>query len=294
MAPTPSYGDIAPFSWHGPLEDRYPLLLASPHSGRNYPAAFLDQSRLSVAELRLAEDPWVDHLLMPAVRALDVALIAANWGRSVIDLNRAADELDPDIFTSPLPVPVGDSAMRIAAGLGVLPRIAAPGLEIYRSRLRLEEAQSRLDAAHIPYHHHIGQRLQALRARYGLAILIDCHSMPSLPRGPGGRADVILGNRFGKSCGDFLSQRLAELFTALGLKVDYNQPYAGGYTTHHHGKPHAHIHAIQIEMDRSLYMDVRTRQPNGNFVTIAQGLQDILTALCADLANASPSALAAE
>lgn len=294
MASAHPSGDCAPFSWHGPAEDRYPLLLASPHSGRSYPQAFLAQSRLSVGELRLAEDPWVDHLLMPSVRALDLALIAANWGRSVIDLNRAADELDPEIFTSPLPAPTGDSAQRIAAGLGVLPRIAAPGLEIYRTRLSLEDADWRLRTAHRPYHGHIQQRLEAQQRQYGLAILMDCHSMPSLPRTSGGRVDIVLGNRYGQSCGDFLLDRLTELFTQLGLKVGHNHPYAGGYTTHYHGRPHHNIHAIQIEMDRNLYMDVRTRQPHGQFASVAQGLQDILTIFCAELATATPPALAAE
>ena len=294
MASAPTCGDCAPYSWHGPAVDHTPLLLASPHSGRSYPKAFLAQSQLSIPELRLAEDPWIDHLLLPAVRALDLALIAANWGRSVIDLNRGADELDPEIFSTPVPKASGDSAARISAGLGLLPRIAAPGLEIYRTRLPLKEAQWRLEIAHQPYHAAIEKRLAQQVQRYGIAILLDCHSMPSLPRTAEGRADIVLGNRFGRSCDDFLITRLSELFTQLGLKVGHNAPYAGGYTTHYHGRPQNHIHALQIEMDRSLYMDMRSRQPNAQFASLAQGLQDILTILASEIAALPPAALAAE
>ncbi|WP_017667839.1 N-formylglutamate amidohydrolase [Sandarakinorhabdus sp. AAP62] len=233
----------------GDADGRWPLLLTSPHSGRHYPPALLAASRLPLAQLRRAEDAFVDALLDGIA---GVPVLAATHARSWLDLNRRADELDPAMFDAPLAVPVVTTE-RVAAGLGVIPRLAGHGLDIYARALPAAEAAARLTRLHAPWHAEVNRILAAAGASHGAALLIDCHSMPS-PSGPR-PPQIVLGDCHGTSAHPAIVQAIEDHFGRAGWRVARNAPYAGGYTTRHHGQPGAGIHAVQIEIDRALYLD---------------------------------------
>lgn len=238
-----------PWRLTGETDGRWPLFITSPHSGRHYPASFLAASRLSLAQLRRAEDALVDALLDGIA---GVPVLAATHARSWLDLNRAADELDPGMFDGPISVPAAPGP-RVAAGLGVIPRLAAMGQEIYARRLASEEAERRIASHHRPWHELIADQLAATRARHGAALLIDVHSMP-MPHGPR-PPQIVLGDCHGQSADPAIMAAIEAHFRRAGWRVARNHPYAGGHTTHHHGRPASGIHAVQIEICRSLYLD---------------------------------------
>jgi N-formylglutamate deformylase len=264
------------FSLSGNEDGRWPLVLASPHSGREYPRSFLAASPLSLAQLRRAEDAFVDQLLDGVS---GVPVMRARWSRLFLDLNRAASELDPSMFDAALPVPVV-STERVACGLGVLPRIAGHGLDVYRCKLPIAEAARRLAALHLPWHSRVTSLLHQARTRHGFAVLIDCHSMPR----PSGTQppQIVLGDRHGRSASPALVALIEQHFQGAGLRVARNNPYAGGYTTEHHGQPAAGIHAVQIEIDRSLYMDQTRLVPGPGFAAVARQLQGLVRLLVAE------------
>lgn len=265
------------FSVTGDTDGRWPLVMASPHSGREYPPAFLAASRLSLAQLRRAEDPYVDELLDGVA---GVPVLRARFGRAWLDLNRDADELDPAMFEGrlqdarPLAFRTTD---RVSSGLGVLPRVAGQGLDIYRRRLTTAEAEARLRAVHAPWHSRIAELLARAHDRHGHAILVDCHSMPQ----PGGMlpAQIVLGDRYGTSASPMLMALIERHFTDAGWRVARNAPYAGGHTTAFHGNVAAGIHAVQIEIDRSLYVDAQRLQRNSGFDSVAAQLRALAGAI---------------
>lgn len=267
------------FSVTGDTDGRWPLVMASPHSGRDYPAAFLAATRLGFAQLRRAEDPLVDALLDGIV---GVPVLRARFGRAFLDLNRAEDELDPAMFDGPPPL-VPRLTDRVAAGLGVLPRVAAQGLDIYRRRLAPEEARQRLAALHRPWHRRIAELLTRARARHGHAILIDCHSMPQ----PAGSQppQVVIGDRHGTSAAPQLIALIETHFREAGWRVARNVPYAGGHTTEVHANPAAGIHTVQIELDRQLYMDLARFSRGPGFDRVADTLARLATRLTAAAAT---------
>ncbi|WP_310498170.1 N-formylglutamate amidohydrolase [Sandarakinorhabdus sp.] len=254
------------FSISGDSDGRWPLVMASPHSGRDYPSAFLAMARLPLAQLRRAEDGYVDGLLdgiagVPVLRALKA--------RAWLDLNRAPDELDAAMFDGPLPMPVVRSD-RVAAGLGILPRVAAHGMDIYSRQIPAAEAARRIAALHTPWHASLDRLLGLARAHHGHAILIDCHSMPS-PGGPR-PPQVVIGDRHGCSADPDLVTAIEAHFSGLGWRTRRNTPYAGGYTTERHGQPAKGIHAVQIEIDRALYMDSQKLLPHAGFAAVASAM----------------------
>ena len=261
-----------------------PLVLASPHSGRDYPDGFVAASRLTLAQLRRAEDAYVDTLLAPAVAA-GAPLIAARFGRSWLDLNRAPDELDPAMFVDPLAEHPDQSGDRVAAGLGVVPRVAGFGLDIYTGRLRLAEAQARLANVHAPYHAALAALIEAARARHGFAVLIDCHSMPTPPGVRGSTPEIVLGDLHGTSAGPRLTAAIEAHWARAGFRVARNVPYAGGFTTAHHSMVMAGVHVVQIEIDRALYMDPVRLLRHAGFERVAA----VLATLAATLIAATPT-----
>jgi N-formylglutamate amidohydrolase len=261
------------FSLTGDLDGRWPLVLASPHSGRDYPASFVAQSGLSLAQLRRAEDAHVDGLLNGVS---GVPVLRARWARAYLDLNRAADELDAGMFDGLLTLPVRASE-RVAVGLGVLPRVAGHGLNIYRGRLPAAEAARRIAALHLPWHSRLTALLQQARLRHGHAVLIDCHSMP---RPSGVRPpQVVVGDRHGTSAHPALVALVERHFADAGLRVARNLPYAGGYTTEHHGQPGTGIHAVQLEIDRGLYLDGTQLTPGPGFAAMQRLMLGLVRAL---------------
>lgn len=291
MVHHPSTAGQAPWTLSGDADGRWPLLLTSPHSGRHYPPALLAASRLSLLQLRRAEDAFVDALLDGIA---GVPVLAATHARCWLDLNRRPDELDPAMFDGPLPVPAAMTE-RVLAGLGVIPRLAGHGLDIYGRALAASEAAARLAGLHAPWHERVAGILAAARSRHGAALLLDCHSMPS-PTGPR-PPQIVLGDCHGQSAHPAIVQAIEDHFRRAGWRVARNAPYAGGHTTHHHGQPGAGIHAVQIEIDRALYLDAHRLTLHAGAGRVRAAMTGLVQRLVADwpqLVGAPPWAEAAE
>ncbi|EMD84150.1 N-formylglutamate amidohydrolase [Pacificimonas flava] len=257
--------------------DLPPIVLASPHSGRSYPDAFLNELACQEVDLRRAEDAWMDRIAGHAAERLDLPLIAARWGRTFLDLNRAAGELDPAVVED---VPAGPQSDRLRAGLGVIPRVATPGVSLYRRRLSSREARERIEAVHGHYHRALTQLLARARGAHPAVLLIDCHSMPPLRRSHGGGADIVIGDRHGTSCRTDIVEML-EASLSRHYAVCRNTPYAGGFTTQHYGRPEDGVNVLQVEISRSLYMDLTTLLP-------ARGIESVSARLCAAISELVP------
>jgi N-formylglutamate deformylase len=256
-----------------PAERRSCAVFSSPHSGSDYPAALLGRTLLDPLQIRSSEDAFVDELFARAPEA-GAPLLAARVPRACVDLNRAPDDLDPALiagasrrFLNP----------RIAAGLGVIPRVVADGRPIIEGKLPLAEAQRRIAAYWQPYHQRLRQLVAEARGAFGMAVLFDCHSMPhdalsAAPFVAGRRPEVILGDRFGAACDRWLLDLTAEAFAAAGFVVARNAPFAGGYITQTYGRPGQGVHALQIEIDRALYMDEARIERLPGFAEVAERL----------------------
>jgi N-formylglutamate deformylase len=227
-----------------------PFLFASPHSGRRYPASLLEKTRLDPTTLRRSEDAFVDELFAGVV-GLGAPLLAAQFPRAFLDVNRSSSELDAGMFDAPLDLPVDAPSPRVTAGLGVIPRIVRDGAEIYGHKLDACEAGARITQLYQPYHQTLAALMQEIHRRFGVAVLVDCHSMPSALSVP----DIVLGDRYGASASPALTQRAEAAFAREGFSVARNTPYAGGHTTVLHGRVSAGFHALQIEVNRALYLD---------------------------------------
>lgn len=269
-----------PFEIRSGAEQRVPFLFNSPHSGRYYPERFLAMARLDRNAIRRSEDCYVDELFGGAV-ALGAPMLAANFPRAYLDVNREPWELDPRMFAEPVPSFCNIRSARVAGGLGTVPKLVGEGLDIYAGRLPLAEAVGRIEAVYKPYHETLKRLLTRTHARFGFAVLIDCHSMPASIRvGDSGlRPDFIVGDRFGISATAALTETAIGLLTAMGYTVAHNKPYAGGFITEHYGRPARHLHALQIEVNRGLYMNERTFEKGAGFDALA----DDLTRFSADL-----------
>lgn len=269
------------------------VVFASPHSSRDYPESFLARTALDRNTIRSSEDAFVDQLFAPAPD-FGAPLLLAGAPRAFVDLNRGVDELDPALIVG---APRMGHNPRVASGLGVIPRVVANGRAIYRGKLPLAEARQRIARYWHPYHEALQGLLQESHDLFGQAILIDCHSMPheamdNVTRGLPRRPDVVLGDRFGAAAAPAIIERVEAAFTSAGLHVARNTPFAGAYVTQTYGRPSRNQHAIQIEIDRRLYMDERRIRPNGNF----NAFRDILRGVIAEIAEIgrSKTALAAE
>jgi N-formylglutamate amidohydrolase len=267
----------APFAVIEPLRRTTPLVFASPHSGQHYPAAFLTQSRLPLLSLRRSEDAYVDELFAAAA-SFGAPILTATLARAFIDVNRDPAELDPDMFAERLPMHVQRGSPRVQAGLGAIPRIAADGQDIYRRKLGVAEARERLSQVHSPYHGMLSALISEARAAFGCAVLIDCHSMPSCARGPL-QPDIVLGDRFGASCHPSVTGFVEAALQRMGYKVTRNTPFAGGHTTQSHGRPALGVHVLQVEINRSLYMDERTLARTGGFERVRADMTRLVAAL---------------
>ena len=250
-----------------PGDWRVPVVLASPHSGRDYPDDFLKATRLDPRTLRRSEDSFVDEIFGTGPQQ-GAPLLKALFPRAFLDTNREAFELDPEMFADALPDYVNTRSPRVAAGLGTIAKVVAHGHNIYKSKLPFSEALDRVTRYYQPYHAALHQIVDEAVGRFGFCMLIDCHSMPSNgngigPRRPGRRVDFVLGDCYGSACDSVITDTMETWLIDHGYVVARNAPYAGGYTTRHYGRPRAGVHAIQIEINRALYMDEHglTRKP---------------------------------
>ena len=287
--------DEQPFTILAPQTQRAPFVLCSPHSGRDYSRKFLAQSRLDPLTLRKSEDCFVDELFQDAA-LLGVPLIAARFPRAYLDVNREPYELDPELFAEPLPDYANCQSVRVVGGLGTIARIVADGEEIYRARLELNDALDRIDRLYFPFHAALEALIDQTRAKFGHAILIDCHSMPSarMAQSSGPRPDFVIGDRFGASCDVKLTRFLRDNLAAAGYDVQLNRPYAGGYITEHYGRPYRGVQAVQIEINRALYLNEMTFVRTPGFARLKRDLTEIASRLYASFCTASDRPAAAE
>ncbi|WP_380055598.1 N-formylglutamate amidohydrolase [Falsihalocynthiibacter sp. SS001] len=271
-----------PFTLKIPESRDTSVVFASPHSGREYGRRFLRKSILDEQMIRTSEDAFVD-LLFDSAPEHGAVFLAANFPRAFVDLNRNADELDSALIDG---IKKSAPNPRIASGLGVVPRVVSGGRPIYRGKIPQEEASTRIAEYWRPYHDTLYQIMADNRAKFGEAILVDCHSMPhealdGLVRSGMRRPEVVLGDRFGASAGDHIVSEIEDIFRRHGLTVARNTPFAGAYIAKRYGRTNINQHAVQIEIDRSLYMNEQLIRPNGNFDTFRSMMQTITREIAA-------------
>ena len=269
------------------------VVFASPHSGRDYPWSFMRRSVLDERTIRSSEDAFVDQLF-EAAPSLGAPLLAARAPRAYLDLNRGAEELDPALIEGVTRSPHNP---RVNSGLGVIPRVVANGRTIYRGKITMKDAQTRIAQFWQPYHSQLQTLLDESLAEFGEAILIDCHSMPheaidTITKSGALRADVVLGDRFGAAAHHQVVDQIEAAFSAAGLRVARNAPFAGAYITQHYGRPSRNQHVVQLEIDRALYMNEQMIRPNGNF----RNFQKLIAGIMAEITEIGrrPARLAAE
>lgn len=263
-----------PFSVAEPGRQTVPFVFNAPHSGNVYPESFIVESRLDAMTLRRSEDAFVDRLFAGVV-GLGAPLLSARFPRAYLDVNREPYELDPRMFEGRVPSFANTRSMRVAGGLGTVPRIVADGHEIYRRRIGVDDALRRVENLYKPYHRQLRHLLDRTARGFGYAILVDCHSMPSssLGREDWPKTDIVIGDRYGTSCAAELIDLVELALGQRGYSVVRNKPYAGGFITEHYGEPGGGRHALQIEINRGIYMDERTLEPKaGGFEGLCRDL----------------------
>jgi N-formylglutamate deformylase len=273
----PPFEVLEPAHWRGPV------VFNSPHSGSVYPHAFLQTARLDLAALRRSEDTFVDELFVGVVER-GYPLMRAHFPRCYVDVNREPYELDPRMFDGRLPSFANTRSMRVAGGLGTVARVVGDAQEIYDQRIPVDDALQRIESLYKPYHRALRRLVSRVHSDFGVAVLVDCHSMPSLTasRDERPRADFILGDRYGTSCVPAVTEAVATILRDNGFTLSRNKPYAGGFITEHYGNPSAGLHAIQLELNRALYMDERRYEKLPQFDQLAavlEGLADTLAGL---------------
>ena len=263
-----------PFEIHEPAEWRGAVVFNSPHSGNVYPRQFLAASRLDLATLRRSEDSFVDELILGVV-ARGHPVMRAHFPRCYIDVNREPYELDPRMFDGRLPSFANTRSMRVAGGLGTVARVVGDAQEIYGQRIPVDDAIRRIEVLYKPYHRALRRLVTRVHRDFGTAILIDCHSMPSNAGGRDERprADIVLGDRYGTSCVAVVAETIEATLRKQGYAVSRNKPYAGGFITEHYGNPAVGLHALQLEINRSLYMDERRYQRSASFATVSADME---------------------
>lgn len=262
------------------------LIFNSPHSGACYHPDFIATSRLTPLALRKSEDSFVDELFS-TMPDLGCPLLKANFPRAFLDVNRAAWELDPKMFADTLPSYVETKTIRVAAGLGTIARNVSESEKIYSKKLLFADAKARIERYYFPYHQALTELINTTRRHFGQTILIDCHSMPSSPTGQSNtgylkksknhhsKPDIIIGDRYGTSSNSAFVDHLEDLFDGAGFNTGRNKPYAGGYITRTYGQPAQSVHVIQVEINRSLYMDEKTMTKTEGFELLKQTLNII-------------------
>jgi N-formylglutamate amidohydrolase len=263
-----------PFEIIEPAGCAAPVVFNSPHSGSTYPRDFLSTSRLDIETLRRSEDSFVDDLITGVVKR-GFPMMRAHFPRCFVDVNREPYELDPRMFEGRLPSFANTRSMRVAGGLGTVARVVGDAQEIYDQRIPVDDALARIESLYKPYHRALRRLFTKLHRDFGAAILVDCHSMPSTAghRDDRPRPEFVLGDRYGTSCTAAVAETVEKTLRAMGYSVSRNKPYAGGFITEHYGNPAAGLHAIQLEINRGLYMDERRYARSPDFGKLAADLE---------------------
>jgi N-formylglutamate amidohydrolase len=287
---SPPFEIIEPVNW------RAPIIFNSPHSGSAYPAEFLNASRIDLTSLRRSEDSFMDELI-EGLSERGFPVVRVHFPRSYVDVNREPYELDPRMFTGRLPSFANTRSMRVAGGLGTIPRVVGDGQEIYRERLNVDEALSRIEALYKPYHRALRRLINKAHQAFGTVVVIDCHSMPSIgvSRDEPRRPDIVIGDRYGTSCAPVLPDLVEDVMNGLGYSIGRNKPYAGGFITEHYGNPASGLHTVQLELNRAVYMDERRRERGPRFAQVATDFAALAQALAeVPLGDLGPFQAAAE
>src|SRR6201985_1952810 len=285
---SPPFEIVEPAAW------RAPIIFNSPHSGSVYPDEFLNASRIELGALRRSEDSFMDELI-EGLTARGFPVVRVNFPRSYVDVNREPYELDPRMFSGRLPSFANTPPMRVAGGLGTIPRVVGDGQEIYRERLGVDDALMRIETLYKPYHRALRRLINRVHQSFGTVVVVDCHSMPSIgvSRDEPRRPDIVIGDRYGTSCAPLLPDLVEEGMGSLGYSIGRNKPYAGGFITEHYGNPASGLHTVQVELNRAVYMDERRRIRRERFGPVAQdfnALAEVLASLPLDGLEAFPAA----
>src|SRR3974390_819649 len=278
---TPLDGEVSlPHDLLAPTEWRAPIIFNSPHSGSTYPEAFLRSSRLDLPTLRRSEDSFMDELIAD-LSGSGFAVVRVHFPRSYVDVNRGPYELDPRMFTGRLPSFANPRSMRVAGGLGTIPRVVGDGQEIYRERLLVDDALARIETLYKPYHRALRRLIAKVHQIFGTVVVVDCHSMPSIgvSRDEPRRPDVVIGDRYGTSCAPLLPDRVEETMGRLGYSVGRNKPYAGGFITEHYRNPASGLQVVQLELNPARYIDERRREKGPRFAQVVAGFAALADAL---------------
>jgi N-formylglutamate amidohydrolase len=269
-----------PLDLRRPETQLLPLVVASPHSGSDYPAEFVAASRLDPLTLRRSEDAFVDEIFAAAPR-LGAPMLAARFPRAYIDVNREAWELDPTMFADVLPDYVNARSPRVRMGLGTIARVVASGEEIYGDKLSFAEAQERIETLYLPYHAALSGLIEETATDFGFCLVIDCHSMPSGSHSHASResADIVLGDCHGTACAPEIVDSARRYLMRRGFVVALNAPYAGGFTTDYYGRPRQGRHALQIEINRAIYMDERNYRRRPAFARLSEEMAGLIAQL---------------
>jgi N-formylglutamate amidohydrolase len=290
-------GELSPpFEIAEPEVWRAPIIFNSPHSGSVYPAAFLGASRIDLPALRRSEDSFMDELI-GGLSGRGFPTVRVNFPRSYVDVNREPYELDPRMFSGRLPSFANTRSMRVAGGLGTIPRVVGDGQEIYRERMSVDDALARIEQLYKPYHRALRRLINRAHQAFGTVVVVDCHSMPSVgvSRDEPRRPDVVIGDRYGTSCAPLLTDMVENIMSRQGYSVGRNKPYAGGFITEHYGNPPSGLHTIQLELNRAVYMDERRRTRGVRFAQVASDFAVLAEALASvSLDDLGPFQAAAE
>lgn len=275
------YADRPAFETIRPRRQVAPIVINSAHSGRDYPERFLNMTRLDSLSVRQSEDAYIDEIFARAPH-MGAPMLRAHFPRAYLDVNREPFELDPQMFCDALPEHCNAASPRVVAGLGTLARVVAENKPIYSERLTLDDALMRIEGIYKPYHAALQKLLGETLDQFGVALLVDCHSMPRISRG-GDRAppDIVLGDRYGTTCTPVVIETAEAVFAGAGFKVARNRPYAGGHTTRAYGRPQHGVHALQVEISRHLYMNEVTLAPHQGFDLVVAVVNRLIVALMA-------------
>lgn len=298
MTGDPSFIIEGKISVKKPPKQTLPLVVSSPHSGRNYPQKFVAASDLTSLRLRSSEDSFVDEIFNSAP-TLGAPFIKALFPRAFLDVNRQPFELDPSMFSDILPDFVTTQNSRISAGLGTIARVVSNGEKIYRDKLTFIEAETRINDFYWPYHQTLKTLIDDTKNKFGYCILLDCHSMPSgttkyknsYRSSTAHLGDIVLGDCYGTSCHRDIINSAIDILSGYGFSIRRNIPYAGGFITRNYGKPRESVHAIQIELNRALYMDEKLIERLDNIELLTEAMTNFMDFLGNLL---TPNNLAAE
>ncbi|MGB5725174.1 MAG: N-formylglutamate amidohydrolase [Parasphingorhabdus sp.] len=262
----------------------FPVLISVPHAGREYPSELIDNLNVPASQLLRLEDRYADWLAASAI-ANGFPAIIARKPRAWVDLNRSPAEIDPDMVAGMDPAKTPHISKKVRGGLGILPRRLHGAGNLWREKWQHQHVVDRIEQDHEPYHLKVGHILEQMRSVFGCALLLDLHSMPSVFDENRSQIGFVIGDRFGRSCDSRYAELAAVHFRGEGYRVQTNHPYSGGYVLQRHGKPERNVHALQLEVDRSLYLDESLREPTDAAQSIARLIGDCCVMLAEQLSG---------